>query len=120
MIITAKLNCQMIIAKEGRGKRGHKTHEEVGYIVRCVSAGCILTLIKFGISNEPGEYHHARAGTGAGSIAKHADGFCLSPEFHRLGNHAIHVMGRRSFERYWGISESELMALSKKMFNAPY
>ncbi len=108
------------ILKEGRGKRGKMSAEERAYVERAVSAGCILTFVKFGISNEPGEYHHARAGTGAGSLAKHADGFCLSPEFHRLGNHAIHVMGRRAFERYWGISESELMAISKKMFDAPY
>lgn len=108
------------ILKEGRGKRGKKTREETEYIDRCISVGCLLSKLKLGIDNEPAIYHHQRTGTGAGCIAKHADGFALAPCWHDQGNLSIHKMGRKEFERHWGISELELVAISKKMFDAPY
>ncbi len=110
----------MEILKEGRGKRGHKTPEEAAYIERCIAAGCLLSHLKLGISGEPAIFHHQRTGTGAGCIARHADGFALAPVWHDQGNLSLHKMGRKAFERHWGITELELVAISKKMFDAPY
>jgi len=101
--------------KTGKSKRGKKTPQEKGYISRCISFGCLLTYVKYGIQGEPAEYHHQRTGTGAGAIAGHSQGFALSPRFHRLGNEAIHVMGRKAWEKHWGVTETELVQLSQEM-----
>lgn len=108
------------IPKEGRGKRGKKTAEEAAYIQRCVDFGCLLSYLKLGVMGEPAVYHHRRTGTGAGCIARHADGFALAPCWHDQGNLSLHKMGRKAFERHWEITEQELIDLSKKMFDAPY
>lgn len=104
-----------ISVKTGKGKRGKKTPAEQAYISRCVEFGCLLTFIKYGVKGEPAEYHHQRTGTGSGAIAGHEKGFALAPRFHRLGNYAFHVMGRKAWEAHWSVTETELVALSQKL-----
>ena len=101
--------------KTPKAKRGKMTPRERAYVERCISFGCILTYFKTGIKGTPAEYHHRRTGTGSGVIASHAEGIALSPEYHRLGNEAIHVMGRKAWEAYHGVTELELIALSRKV-----
>lgn len=90
------------------------TNDERKYLSRVVSLGCILSLHK-GYPDTPAEVHHIRTGTGAGRKASHYDTIPLSPNYHRLGNEALHVMGRKAWERHHGVTELELLAWVKTL-----
>ncbi len=106
-----------IIKKSCHGKRGRKTKAESDYIARAVEFGCMLTYYKTGISGTPAIWHHRRTGTGAGLISSHEDGVALAPHFHDNGREALHSMGRKAWEKHHEITELELIAMSKKMFD---
>ena len=105
-----------IIQKRGKGKRGQHSKAESAYISRCIAFGCLLTWIKTGIEGTPAEWNHARSG-GAGMLSKHSEGYALSPEYHRLGNESLSAMGIKAWQEHHGITEADLVALSKRKFN---
>ena len=107
---------QEIIQKTGTGKRGRKTKAESAYITRAVEFGCLLTYHKHGVTGTPAVWHHQRTGTGAGLIARHEDGVALAPHYHDNGAEALHTMGRKAWEAHHGVTELELVKLSKRMF----
>lgn len=71
--------------------------------------GCILCR-RLGYFGTPAELHHPRTGTGAGRRAPDTDVIPLCPIHHRLGNESLHAMGRKAFERHYGLTELDLLA----------
>lgn len=82
------------------------------YMGEVARLGCAICL-RMGIQDSPSEVHHPRTGTGAGRRAPDSESIPLCPPHHRLGPLALHVMGRKAFERYWGVTEAELTAETK-------
>lgn len=88
------------------------TKAERKFLSAIADAGCILCrYLDLGIT--PCEIHHLRAGMGAGQRNSNTNVIGLCPEHHR-GNTGYHGLGRRAFERKYGITELELLALSQK------
>ena len=90
------------------------TKAEIAHISRAVALGCAICRWK-GFGETPAEYHHRRTGTGAGKRASHFDGFPLCPTHHRLGNDALHQMGRKAWERHFGVTEQQFIDQTKEM-----
>ena len=90
------------------------TKAEREYIGRAVELGCMLCR-HLGLGETPAEYHHQRTGTGAGRRANHMDGTPLCPAHHRSSNEALHVMGRKAWERHHGITEIALIERTKEL-----
>lgn len=84
-----------------------KTKAEREYMSRVADLGCILCK-HLGLGETPAELHHPRTGVGAASRSSHFDVIPLCPEHHR-GNTGLHGMGRKAFERYYGVTELDLM-----------
>lgn len=91
---------------------------EKRHVSAVVALGCIMSR-RLGYLDTPAEYHHIRTGVGAGRKSSHYDGIPLSPHFHRLSNEAIHVMGRKAWERHHGITELELLAQVRELMRVP-
>ena len=70
--------------------------------------GCVLCRVK-GFLDSPAEIHHPRTGVGAGQKSSEDRIIGLCPLHHRLGNEALHVMGRKAWERFHGVTEGELL-----------
>jgi RecA-dependent nuclease len=102
-----------MIPKSPKASHNH-TKEEHAYLARLIELGCVLCAFK-GTPGTPAEVHHPRTGTGGGRRASHFEGIPICPQHHRLGNDALHVMGRKAFERHHGITELELLAMTKAM-----
>lgn len=85
------------------------TKAERAHLNRLVFSGCILCRL-LGYGPSPAEIHHVRTGTGAGRRASHFDTLPLCPEHHR-GNTGLHGMGRKAFERHYGVTEIELLQM---------
>ena len=65
----------------------------------------------------PAECHHPRTATGAGRRASHFDAIpLLCPEHHR-GQSGLHGLGRKAFERHYGVTELELLEQVKELLN---
>ena len=92
------------------------TNAERTHLGRLAEMCCILCR-HYGIDDSPAEIHHIRTGVGAGKRSSHFDALPLCPIHHRLGNEAIHVMGRKAFERHHGITELELLAEVKRLLS---
>lgn len=90
------------------------TKAEKQHLDRLQALGCALARFKFGEYMEA-EIHHLRTGTGAGRKSSHFDAIPLSPHFHRLSNEALHVMGRKAWERFHGVTELELLAKTREL-----
>ena len=73
--------------------------------------GCALCR-RLGHGESPAEVHHPRTGTGAGRRAAHGDAIPLCVQHHR-GSEGIHGMGRKAFERHFGVTETELTAQTR-------
>ena len=83
------------------------TREEAEYMDAVARMGCILcSLLRYGAT--PAEVHHPRTGVGMGKRSKHTDAIPLCVEHHR-GNTGLHGMGRKAFERHYGVTEQELL-----------
>jgi len=54
------------------------------------------------------QVHHIRTGVGMGRRASDFETIPLCPEHHQ-GNTGIHGMGRKAFERKYGVTELELL-----------
>ena len=67
--------------------------------------GCILC-VRLGYGETPAELHHLRTGGWGKGDYKTLMGLC--PEHHR-GNTGIHGMGTRAFERYYEVTQQELL-----------
>lgn len=77
--------------------------------------GCIICA-RLGYPGTPAEIHHIRTHTGAGRRASHFDTLPLCPEHHR-GNTGIHGLGRKAFERRYGVTELELLDQLRELKN---
>ncbi len=66
------------------------------------------------ICGRPAEVHHRRTGTGAGKRAPDSETMALCPEHHR-GNKGLHGMGRKAFEKHYGITEQEMIEATRKI-----
>lgn len=84
------------------------------HMTRVASLGCILCR-RHGVSDSPAELHHPRTGVGAGQRSSDWDVIPLCPGHHRLGNEALHAMGRKAFERHYGVTDLELLAEVKEL-----
>lgn len=93
------------------------TKAEKTHMSRVADLGCILCR-RYGHHGTPAELHHPRTGTGAGRRAAHADVIPLCPYHHRSSNEALHVMGRKAWERHHGITELELLNDTRKALEA--
>lgn len=77
--------------------------EQKKHYDRVARIGCILCR-HIGYTDTPAELHHIRR---AGK-RDNAPVIPLCPEHHR-GNTGVHGMGRKAFEREYGITEEELL-----------
>lgn len=75
--------------------------------------GCMLCR-RLGYFGTPAELHHLRTGTGAGRRSPDSDVIPLCPIHHRLGNESFHAMGRKAFERHYGLTELDLLNDTQK------
>jgi len=100
-----------IAPKTGKASRNH-TKADDEYLDKIVSFGCCVCR-RMGLFS-PAEAHHPRTGAGAGMRSKHNDAIPLCPNHHRNGPEALHVMGRKAWERYHGVTELELLAEVRK------
>jgi len=75
-------------------------------------AGCILCRF-LGLGNTPAEIHHLRHGVGAGQRNSNLMTIPLCPEHHQ-GRTGYHGLGRRAFEREYGVTEMDLWAMAQK------
>lgn len=83
------------------------TKDEKAHLNKVAALGCCICR-RLGYSDTPAEIHHIRTGTGAGKRASHYEAIPLCPEHHR-GNAGLHGLGRKSFERKYGITELALL-----------
>ena len=70
--------------------------------------GCILCQCN-GIretADSPTEIHHIRRFGGKRSLAPCIP---LCAFHHRLGDTSVHQLGHKGFEKYWGVSEEDLL-----------
>lgn len=91
------------------------TAAESRHLDRVARLCCVLCRVHLGIADTPAEIHHPRTGAGAGRKASHFDAIGLCPTHHRLGNEALHTMGRKAWERHYGITEIELLQVTKNL-----
>uniref|UniRef100_UPI0033400FE1 Ref family recombination enhancement nuclease n=1 Tax=Castellaniella defragrans TaxID=75697 RepID=UPI0033400FE1 len=100
----------------GRQKRSGKpcgmTAIERRFLDAIAAQGCILCR-RLGYPGTPAEIHHLRAGMGAGQRNSNQNVIPLCPEHHR-GNTGYHGLGRRAFERMYGVTELDLWEMTQK------
>ena len=88
------------------------TKSERAYLSKAAELGCaVCRMLGYGMT--PAEIHHQRTGTGAGKRARNDRVVPLCPE-HHIGNTGLHGMGRKAFERHYGITELELIEQTRK------
>ena len=90
------------------------TKAEKIHLGRVAALGCALCR-RNGWGETPAEIHHLRTGTGAGRKASHYDAIPLCPDHHRLGNMALHVMGRKAWERQNVVTEGDLLQQTRML-----
>lgn len=79
---------------------------------RVAEMGCALCR-HLGFGATPAELHHPRSNAGIGQRASHMDVIPLCYEHHR-GATGLHGLGKRAFEREYGLSELDLLELTKQ------
>lgn len=89
---------------------------EKAYLNRVFDLGCAICR-RLGYGNTPPEIHHQRTGTGAGKRASHYQTVGLCPEHHR-GSTGLHGMGRKAFERQYGVTEVELVEETQRLLSS--
>jgi hypothetical protein len=87
------------------------TRSERDHMARVAELGCAICR-RSGHPDTPALVHHLRSGTGLGR-ASHFDTMPLCHE-HHAGNTGIHGMGRRAWERHFGVTEREILDETKK------
>ena len=88
------------------------TKAEKAYMSEQAEAGCILCR-HLGLGATPAEIHPLRSGMGAGQRNSNLMTIPLCPEHHR-GNTGYHGLGRRAFEREYGVTEMDLFGMAQK------
>lgn len=96
--------------KAKRTKRKAGTSDPA-YMALVAGLGCRLCRL-LGLGFIPCEVHHRRTGTGGGRRAPDRETVGLCPEHHR-GASGIHGLGRKLFERTYGWTELQLIAMTK-------
>lgn len=89
------------------------TKNEKEHYRKVAELGCSLCR-HFGSEGTPAEIHHIRR-AGKRSAAP-VIGLC--PYHHRGSNTSIHGMGRKRFEREYGVTEESLLAETLGLLNA--
>lgn len=92
------------------------TKAERQHLSRLAELGCVLC-IRLGYYATPAEIHHIRDGQGMSQRASHFDAVPLCWRHHR-GGEGLHGMGRSCFERYYGVTETELLAEARRLLEA--
>jgi len=84
------------------------TKTEKKQYAKLARLGCILCkqLEVRNIADSPTEMHHIRRFGGKRSLAPVIP---LCAYHHRLGDSAVHQLGHKGFEKYWGFSEMDLL-----------
>lgn len=103
-------------AMKATSKRKAATKQEREHMGTQADAGCILCRY-LGLGATPAEIHHLRHGVGAGQRNSNLMTIPLCPEHHR-GSTGYHGLGRRAFERVYGVTEMELLEMSQEMVTA--
>ena len=89
---------------------------EAQYLSKVADIGCIICY-RAGYPGTLAEIHHIRGlGLGMGVRNSHYNVLPLCPEHHR-GNTGYHGLGRKAFERSWGITEQELQLQLEELLN---
>lgn len=78
---------------------------------RVAALPCVLCN-HLGLGDSPAIVHHLRTGQGK-MRASHYDTMPLCPTHHQFSGVGLHDHGREEFEAMYGISELELLALTK-------
>lgn len=95
-----------------RSPKRSTTKAERTYMSQQADAGCILCR-HLGFGETPAEIHHLRHGMGAGQRNSNLMTIPLCPEHHR-GSTGYHGLGRRAFEREYGVTEMDLYEMTQK------
>lgn len=85
---------------------------ERAHLSQIAEQGCVLCL-HLGYGRTPAEIHHLRSGMGMGQRNNNMNVIPLCPEHHR-GNTGFHGLGRRAFERKYGVTELDLLEMSNE------
>ena len=93
------------------------TAQERRHMGRVAALCCVLCRVLRIADDSPAVVHHLRTGTGKGR-ASHYDTMPLCPRHHD-GNEGLHGMGVREFERVYGVTELDLLALTKSDLGMP-
>ena len=88
------------------------TKAERAHLSHVAEQGCVLCK-HLGLGHSAAEIHHLRHGMGMGQRNNNMNVIGLCPEHHR-GATGYHGLGRRAFERMYGVTELELLAISQK------
>lgn len=99
-------------AIKATSKRKAATNAERAYMSAQADAGCVLCA-HLGLGTTPCEIHHLRHGMGMGQRNNNKMVIGLCPEHHR-GATGYHGLGRREFERVYGVTEMDLWAMAQK------
>lgn len=91
------------------------TKAERKHLSAIAEQGCVLCR-HLGYGATPAEIHHLRHGMGLAQRNSNCNVIPLCPEHHR-GSTGYHGLGRRAFERMYGVTELDLLAMSQK--NSP-
>jgi hypothetical protein len=91
------------------------TKKEIENYARIARLGCILCR-QHGIRTDdsPTEIHHIRR---FGNTRALSPCIALCAWHHRLGDTAVHTLGKKAFSRYWGYSEEDLLAKQEELLN---
>lgn len=92
------------------------TAAEKRYVDACVRAGCVLCRY-LRLGETPGIWHHQRSGQGK-MRAPHTLGCCLCPHHHQFSGVGVHDQGRQEFADMYGISETELVEMTRQEFRS--
>ncbi len=106
---------QNAISRYGSKARG-ATAAEKRFLDAIASQGCILCRT-LGYPGTPAEIHHLRTGMGAGQRNTNENVIPLCPEHHR-GATGYHGLGRRAFERMYGLTELDLLRKAWEVMDA--
>lgn len=104
-------------AKSRSGSKARRTTTaERRFLDVVASQGCILCR-SLGYPGTPAEIHHLRAGMGAGQRNTNENVIPLCLEHHR-GATGYHGLGRRAFERMYGLTELDLLRKAWEVMDA--
>jgi len=77
---------------------------------RVAALGCVLC-DHLGLGATPAQVHHVREGQGMSQRASNFLTVALCPDHHQ-GSSGLHGMGAKAFERAFGLSELDLLAMT--------